>query len=123
MRIILLFLSVGILNADALSKLKEIYVSDGPFVAGEKLTKFKPGKPHPIPRLGPRYLQPHQHASRWRCGMCRQWARQQRPDGTRAQNHRQPAKFVRNGLNLLWAGPNGRLRFLRLEFGELELGG
>jgi len=43
MRIILLFFSVGILNADALSKLKEIYVSDGPFVAGEKLTKFKPG--------------------------------------------------------------------------------
>ena len=43
MRIILLLISVGILNADALSELKEINASGGPFIAGKKLTKLKPG--------------------------------------------------------------------------------
>ena len=43
MRIILLLISVGILNADVLSELKEINASDGPFISGKKLTKLKPG--------------------------------------------------------------------------------
>ena len=43
MRLFLLFFSIGILSADSFTELKELYASDGPFSAGKKLAKLKPG--------------------------------------------------------------------------------
>ena len=43
MRLFLLFFSIGILSADSIAELKESYASDGPFSAGKKLAKLKPG--------------------------------------------------------------------------------
>ena len=43
MRLFLLFFSIGILSADSFAELKELYASDGPFSAGKKLSKLKPG--------------------------------------------------------------------------------
>ncbi len=43
MRLLLFFLSIGMLCADALNDLKKSFASDGPFVAGELLAKLQPG--------------------------------------------------------------------------------
>ena len=43
MRLFLLFFSIGILSADSFAELKESYEADGPFSAGKKLAKLKPG--------------------------------------------------------------------------------
>ena len=43
MRLFLLFFSIGILSADSIAELKESYALDGPFSAGKKLAKLKPG--------------------------------------------------------------------------------
>ena len=43
MRLFLLFFSIGILSSDSFTELKELYASDGPFSAGKKLVKLKPG--------------------------------------------------------------------------------
>jgi hypothetical protein len=43
MKLLLFFLSVGILSAGDLRDLESSFTSDGPFVAGKLLTKLKPG--------------------------------------------------------------------------------
>ena len=43
MKLLLFFLTVGILSAGDLRDLESSFTSDGPFVAGKLLTKLKPG--------------------------------------------------------------------------------